>query len=357
MIAISFFACKQKDRHTSLIASLSLGSLFNIDSVASFIKQTPIILRDSSQKIFLNAIDVFINQKNPKAATDVFVKALLVYPNANGYYELGNAYLESGMYNEGLLSYRMAEKLDYKPLNAVLFKQACCYAELDDAKAFDYLSYAIENGFVNRDKIFNEPHFKKIRSQSYFTETYNDAMAGNGNPDAILWEGYSREFAAKQFPYTIDTGSYRMLVNTETISYDYEKFVTEMRDNKFSRDVGNEFFYFAKISANDSLTVVIYGSRSYSGDDEATPVYYYLAAFNSKGNLLDKKLIAGQKLEAEPMKVCNFKSSTNFEITSYENVYEKTKDSDGNNINKVIKRNLQKIEKFIINTSGKIIAG
>lgn len=348
-------SCSDTKNNNISLSRLSFNSLFNLDSVALFVRETPASFKDSSQKVFLNAVQLFVNQKNPVEAISIFIKALLIYPTPGAYYELGNAYLETGKYELALNAYTMAEKLDYKPLNAILFKKACCYAELDDYQSYDYLSYAIENGFVNRDKIFNEPHFHKIRNTIQFTETYNEAMAGNGNADAILWEGYSKEFPEVSFPFLIDTGSYRKIKQADPISYDYEKFVTEMRDYKFSRDVGNEFFYYAKVINSDSITAVVYGSRAYSSDEESIPVYYYLACFDKTGKLIDKKLIAGHKVLDEPVKECSFISSSSFEISEYKNEYQKTKNQYDYEVSKVMKRTFIKTTKFLITVSGKII--
>jgi tetratricopeptide (TPR) repeat protein len=354
VLVIGLLSCTmQQNKKMGMLPLLSMNTIFDLDSVAQYLKMSPSTFKDSSQRIFLHGVNLLVNEKNAAGAAQAFVRALFIYPNAAGYYELGNAYLETGKFEAALSSFKMAEKLDYKPLNAVLFKQACCYAEQDDHKAYKYLSYAIENGFVNTERIFNEPHFRKIRHTVSFTETYNDAMSGNGNPDAILWEGYSKEFPARAFPLTIDTGSHRLMAGIDPISYDYEKFVAEMRDNKFSRDVGNEFFYFAKVASNDSVTAIVYGSRGYSEEYDGDPTYYYLAVFNNNGKLLDKKLIAGHKLEAEPQKVCTIKSWNNFEISEYENIYEKTKEEYP--VNKLIKRNFIKTEKFKIDPSGKIL--
>jgi tetratricopeptide (TPR) repeat protein len=214
---------------------------------------------DSSKKLFLKAVDVFRNGKNPFGAIELFLSSLSVYPTASTYYELGNAYLEKGKFNLALQSFQMAEGLGYDPLSQVLFKQACCYAELDSDQAYEYISYAVENGFVDRNKIFNSPHFAKFRDDAQLQSVYYDAMSGNGDPDEILWHGYLRSYKAARLPLALDSGYFRRMGEPRSISYDYENYIPEMRDGKFSRDVGSIYFYVARLTSGNAFTTLVYG--------------------------------------------------------------------------------------------------
>jgi hypothetical protein len=351
--AIFLLSCHHRPNGLTF-ASLNRIALFDEDSVQYFLANTPEAQADSSKKLFLSAVDFFKNKKKPFAAIELFLHSLSIYPTALSYYELGNAYLENQKFRPALQSFQMAEKLGYSPLGNVLFKQACCYAEMDSMQAFDYVSYAVENGFVNRARIFNSIHFAKYKDDYRLLSAYNEAMAGNGDPDEILWQGYTRDFKQASFPLAIDSGYFLKMGEPQYISYDYETYIPEMRDGKFSRDVGNEFFYVNKLAATDQFTAVVYGCQSY--EENGAPVYYFLACFDPKGKLLDKKVIAGAKTFAEPYKEVTIQNNLQFEIQEYKNEWEKDIEKEGFEDNKIISRQLTGTQKYVINANGKIIS-
>lgn len=353
LTAILFGSCHNSGPEA--VTPLGAYSLFSKDSVRAYLNAVPADRSDSSKKIFLKALDLAKNKKNPAAATTLFLQALSLYPSATGYYELGNAWLESNNPDQALKAFDMAELMDYSPWSYVLFKKACCYGEKEDYDALSYLSYAIQNGFVDRDKIMNNTHLARLNNQEQLTSTYNEAMSGNGDPDAILWEGYSKQFGQSNFPLTIDSGTFANIGKPVTISYDYEKYVTEMRDHKFSRDVGNDFFYFTRVNDNPTFKTVIYGSHSYDGGDHV-PVYYLIASFTRTGRLIDKKMIAGCHTLDEPFKECSFASNHEFEVKEYKNIFEKDTETEGYDNNRIVKRDLINTYKYNIDSTGKFIA-
>jgi hypothetical protein len=212
----------------------------------------------------------------------------------------------------------------------------------------------VQNGFVEKQKILEDVHFANFKNDYQLLTTYNEAMSGNGDPDEVLWHGYSNDFKQVGFPFSVDTGTLRHLGEPQVISYDYEKFVPEMRDNKFSRDVGNEFFYVAKILQTELCHVVLYGCRSYEA--AGSPAYYILASFNPKGKLIDKMVVGGAKTFDENYKVFTAKNARQFQIEEYKLTYEKNTDEDGYNNNKVVSRQLIAARQFAINASGKFVS-
>lgn len=239
-------------------------------------------------------------------------------------------------------------------LGNVLFKEASCFVEMDSIdKMYAYITYAVQNGFVDKDKIINDAHFATFKSDATLLSTYNEAMSGNGDPDEVLWQGYSRDFKPAKFPFSVDSGTLGKMGEPKIISYDYEKFVPEMRDNKFSRDVGSEFFYVASLTQTELNPVVVYGCRSY--ENTGAPVYYILASFNSKGKLVDKMIVGGSKTFDEPSKEFTVQSNLQFEVKEYKNTYEKSTDENGFENNKVISRTLVATHKYAINANGKFM--
>jgi tetratricopeptide (TPR) repeat protein len=353
LVAAILLSCNEQKKPTSF-TYLSKNAVFNKDSLRTFLSTVSAMQADSSKAVFLKGVDLLKNGKKATAAIDLFVQSLRIYPMANTYYELGNAYLQTKDWQEALRSFELAENMDFTPLGSVLFKQASCYAEMENSdKMYDYLKFAVQTGFVDREKIMNNPHFAKYKDEGYLLTVYNQAMSGNGNPEEILWQGYTQDFKQASFPFTIDSGSFSKMGEPQVISYDYEKFVPEMRDNKFSRDVGNEFFYVSRIMQTELCSVVLYGCRSY--EYSGAPVYYILASFDSKGKLVDKMIVGGARNFDDNYKEFKALSKDRFQIQEYKNTYEKNTDENGYENNSITSRSLIATHQFAINANGKFI--
>jgi len=352
LVCIVAGSCKQPQNQFSLDAK----TIFSFDSVSAFVKGVSRRDKDSSQKIFSEALDLLKNRHDAGKSIGLFIRSLVIYPNAKAYYELGNAYLENYEAEHALDAFSMAERLDYSPQGYLLFKKACCYAQMDRlGDMYDYISYAVENGFVDRTLIFNDKFLQKYKNDERFVSAYNDAMAGNGDADAILWEGFSRDFDQASFPLVIDSGYYHSKPSFVSLAYDYDKFIVEMRDAKFSRDVGEEFFYVAKVIDSSKYKTVIYGCKPYD-DDNGGPARYYMATFNIKGRLVDKQMIAGAKFYDSLYNVFSMPDNKQFEIKHYSVAYEKDVQRVGYTDNPVTKMDLVSSDKYTIDSAGRFIA-
>jgi tetratricopeptide (TPR) repeat protein len=354
-----FFSCKEKSSGTTDVkkdvaySQLSDSLRYDTKAIQKFNAGLASQQQDSGKKVFLQAIDLLKNKKDAAGSINLFYKAIALYPNDKTYYELGNAFLESNQPKDALKAFAAAEQLGYSPLSYVLFKTACAYSDLEqEDKGIEYLSHAIENGFVDRDKIFNEPHLAFVRKAYNFTSTYNAAMSGNGDPQTILWEAYSRGYQPSVFPLVINQESYAAIKKVSYISYDYEKFIPEMRDFKFSREVGNEFFYYTKVSAKEKYEAVIYGCNDVNTQSNPL-VSSLLVSYDKTGKLLDKLMVAGHKTYDDPFKVLVLNENLNFEVKDYKQTYEKDPGENGYENNKVTKNELIKTTRYKIDEMGK----
>ena len=353
-ILLALISCKEQKKSVA-INYLSKSNVFEKDSVRNFLNTVNEKQSDSSKVLFLKGIDLLKNGNNTAIAIDTLLYSLSTYPVANTYYELGNAYMKIQDWPMALKAYQMAEAMKFTPLGNVLFAESGCFGELDSTvKMYDYLKYAIQNGFVNREKILNNPHYRKqLDKYDGITSVYNEAMSGNGNPEEILWQGYVQDFKKAAFPYKVDSGFYAKLNEPKIISYDYEKFVPEMRDGKFSREVGSEYFYVAQIMQTEFCNVVLYGCRSY--EEAGSPVYYFLASFNSKGKLIDKMVVSGAKNFDDNYKEFTAQATNHFQIEEFKNTYEKSPTESGYENNRVVSRDLIGNRQYTIDATGKFI--
>ncbi len=343
---------------------LSADAIYQFDSVVTYLRQAHQSQSDTAKKLFLKGIDLSVNQKNAEGSLPFFQQSARFFPDNKTYYELGNVLLNMNQDSVAYQAFNMAEKLNYQPISYVLYKKACSLAGMTGEEDWErreqtiaYLKNAIENGFTDRDKIYNEPKLASIRKSDDFTGMFNEAMSGNGDPATVLWVNYSAGFRPASFPLTINIETLKNIKQPTSISYDFEKFVTEMRDYKFSRDVGQEFFYMAKVASTPAYETVIYGSRSYDYEDNEdlpyVPTQFYLASYSKKGKLIDKLPIAGQLSFEDTFKVATLQQNGNVDIKDYKNTWAKPVGDDGYVGNKVAKSDLIKSSHYRIGKDGK----
>lgn len=355
----SFIACNTKhEKKTSTAPQLTEASIYNKDSVL-YVVETNKATNPESDKQFLSAIDTYRNKKEAGKSIPLFKKSVMLQPQAKAYYELGNALFDTHKYEEAITAYGIAEALNYKPLSKVMYNTACAYSLLEnDTSAMYYLVSAIEYGYANAQNIFKDPDLAFARKNYEFESIVRSALSGASDPDKLQWSLFSREFKPLAFPVTFDMSYSNNLSEDHTISYDYEKYVAEMRDDKFSRDVGMQFYYVGIVKNSDSIRTIVYAGRDeVYGEDikpEDIPTTYYIASFDNKGKLVDKLLIGGHKKLKEPLKVPTIKED-NIQITLLNVTYEKDPDEEGFVNNKIKSKDEIGKEQYSIGKDGKFV--
>lgn len=359
IISFLFFSCKSSKK-TEPTFKLSDRTIFNEDSVLLFTNAEGLNKSDAD-KLFLKGVDTYRNKKNPAKAIQLFKQSIFSKPLAKAYYELGNAYLDVKNYKSSVKAYKIAEKLGYKPLSKLLYNTACAYSlQKNDSLAIYYLVSAIEFGYNNTKSIFSDKDLSYIRSKWYFKQNVADALSGSGDADKLQWNLFSREFKQLALPLTIDMSYANGFSESQTISYDYEKYINEMRDEKFSREVGKSFYSIGVIKGTNDYKVLIYASRDELYDEETEeavkniPTSYYAISLNNSGTLIDKIEIGGRtKLDA-PFKVPTINDNS-INISLLKLNYEKDPEENGYSNNKIISSEEIESQQYTIAPDGHFI--
>lgn len=312
----------------------------------------------SSNQSFLNGLDLFKNKKKPQEAIQAFVTSITRYPTAKAYYELGNAYLETGSYEDALNAYEMAEKLNYEPFAKVLYNKACVYSQL---KKYDqsarYLEYSVQAGYMNIDNINDDPDLKNLRTEEpyLFKRHLNLALDGVSNVENIYWLQYKKRFTQAKLPMSFTNVISGTRFNLENaISYDYERFIPEMRDEKFSREVSKGFYYFAQIADEKNFVALVYLIRDEFMGDQA-PLSYCLVTYTPEGKMIDKHLIAGRESYTDLLKMSKINKDLTVVIDLMETEFEKDLEEHGAYDNPVKSKRKVGEEHLKIDGSGNII--
>ncbi len=347
-----------KENPTASTRTLAAADVFDRRAVSDFLQEAP-REDEAAGKTFLEAIDAYRNDKNLGKAGDLFLQSLRRYPTARGYYELGNVSIDQKDFPAALRAYRMAEAMGYEPLSKLLYNTACAYARLGQPdSALAYVEYAIEAGYTNADNLLKDADLAALRTPDYAYQlrtVYTEALGGASSPEAVLWQSFKREFPQSALPLTLDEASRRRLTEGRLIAFDYEKYVGEMRDEKFSREVGKEFYYYTQVADRPAFTAIVYAVKNSVMSEDLGPVSYVLASYDARGTLIDKMPVAGRDLFEEPLRVCTVQPTLTFEVKDFKTEYAKDPEEAGYVDNKVVSTSLVATKRYRIGETGKFV--
>lgn len=341
----------------TLPIKLSAADLFNGEKVRLFLFQNP-KANPESNKLFLNALDEFKNKKNFQAASEGFKASIKAYPNSKSYYELGNVYMEMKNYQGALDAYSLAEKMGYEPFSKVMFNVACAYSQLKNFEmSADYLQFAIQAGYVNIDNIEKDVDLANLREEEphLFKKNVELALSGVSDIENLYWLQFKRNFVQAAFPINMNMEQGKVSFDDKNrISYDFERFVAEMRNERFSREVSKSFFNFVQVAESKNYVALIYVVKDeFNGD--MSPLTYRLVTYTKTGKIIDKKEIAGREDYSALLKMCTINKDLSFTITNYETTFEKNPDEEGYYDNPIVSKKKIDAEKYRIDASGKIL--
>jgi hypothetical protein len=366
LLAVVLASCESTGPTTTVtktteITPLTTEAMYEPDVVAAFLQLHP-GTDNASTDLFMKGIDAYRNKKDAAAAIPLFVQSILKHPTAKAYFELGNASMDVKNYRTAIAAFRTGEQLGFEPLSKLLYNTACAYAQLykqenswnvamnSDAEApvhsgsgaslrdsaLHYLEYSIEAGYSDAAHINKDPDLATLRQgKEVFTTTYTKALTGSSDPETVQWQAFKRDFPQATLPLNLNNQTAKLVNQEQYISYEYERFVPEMAGERFSREVGKEFHYLARINETPRYTALIYVVKNVIMGDNA-PYGYVLASFDGRGKLIDKMVAGGQVELDELLKVASIQPNLHFEVKEYKQVWEKDPADQGYFDNKVV---------------------
>jgi len=282
--------------------------------------------------------------KDTVGSIPLFKEAILLKPSAKAYFELSSPLLVTHQYDEAIQALYMAEKLGYTPLANVMFRYSYAYSCMITSNnhygdsAIRYMQLAIQMGYAHPEEYLRREYFPKLIAEGSFDKSFSDALSGMAgkNPEKSLWESYSTQFPEVSLPLVVNLPWIKAHPVDDPISFEFEKFIPEMRDNRFSREGGNVYYYIALVKKDPAYTAVVYGTQ-YEGEEDGdetdsnykvpgavstlTPLYY-LATYDSHGKILDRMMVAGRNLLDEPFKAFSIQSNMHFQVQDFIDQYK-----------------------------------
>lgn len=336
---------------------LTKSDLFQGNKVLAFLDNDVKHIQEANE-LFLKGLNSFRNNNNLDSANYYLVASILKEPSAKAYFELGNVYMDKKEYDKAISAYGVAEQLDYEPFSKILYNKSCIYSLQDKQEmAGQYLEYALQAGYINIDHIQKDKDLEKLRESSYFKPAVDKGLRGMSDGDNLFWLQFKKLFAMTNIPLKLQPEmSPEMLEALNYISYDYEKYISEMRDEKFSREVSKGFFYYAKPYENENFVAVVYiVKEEFMG--EYAPLTYMLATYTHEGKLIDKQEIGGRSSLSEAIRFTTLNKNMTINCELRKPKYEKDPNEYGYYENKMISSELIGTQKFKISAKGEIIVG
>lgn len=337
------------------IVSLSVNDILDATKVNLFLKNRATSSTKESNDFFMKGVDAYKNKKALDSARYYFEHSLQQQPTPNAYYELGNVYKELKSYDKALASYKLAERMEYAPFSNILYQMAGTFALKGEPEmAAQHIEYALQSGFTDLNKINSDKDLDSLRKNSeyLFQNAVKNGTRGMSNPETLFWLQFKKQFPLPSYPVTMK-GDLDPEKLSGFISYDFERFIPEMRNAKFSRDVGQSYYYAYNIGENENCTALLYAEVShYIGD--FMPKKFILATFDSKGKLIDKKRIDQFGLIEDELVDLQLGKPFEFTAKLYEMEYEKPLEEDGYWDNKIKNKKLLASYRYKIDSKGKI---
>ena len=346
IITFSFVSCgdpippsKEKIVTKKLPVIITEADLFTSNKILSFLNNEIKFLQEANS-LFLNGVDAYRNKKELDSAAYYFRQSLLKEPTSKSYYELGNLYMSTNKLDDALLSYNMAEQLNYEPFSKILYNKACIYSIQDKRElSSQYIEYAIQAGYSNFDHIEKDTDLDNVRDSYYFKKAMKKGLRGVSNAENLYWIQFKKQFSRIAVPYELEVNIEYNALEEEygQISYEYEKYVAEMRDEAFSREVSKLFYYHSIPYETENIVAVIYIIK----DDfmgEYSPLTYRLATFTHDGKLIDKKVIGGRENLDSHLMVPYLNLNQTINIAQFTLEYEKDPNEYGYYNNPIVSK-------------------
>ena len=334
---------------------LSDSDLFETTKIFAFL-QNEVKFIEEANKLYLNGLDAFKNKRNLDSADYYLRQSILKEPSGKAYYELGNVYMDQERYDKALSAYDLAENLDYQPFSKILYNKSCLYSLQKNVEmSGQYLEYALQAGYNNLDHIDKDADLAELRKSEHFKPALEKGVRGMSNSKNLFWLQFKKLFPKYPFPHTIEAQlDEKIMAGMQYISYDFEKYISEMRDEKFSREVSKGFYHYGQMYETDAYVAVVYiVKEEFMGD--AAPLLYRMATFTHDGKLIDKQRIGGKEYLSDDIWSTTFNDDRTIDVKILKPTYEKDPDDEGYYENKIVSTQEVGQLKFEVDNKGMIV--
>jgi hypothetical protein len=306
------------------LTRLTKENMYDKDLVSDVIFDSHELLIDSlknkSSKLFLQGVDLYKNKKNPDAAIDLLKQSVLVFPQVNTYYEIGQVMMDMQANAkrgskradliEALQAYKVAEHLQYQPTSMVYYNMACAdnlLGSIDSNSGIDKFTFhlnqavsdlrsAFQNGFSDTTMLQNDKRLASVMKTDSYKQMISELhVQKKSDTVETIFSTYKAIFPTLTQPFVISADSVDMRNYNTEISFDFARFIPEMENTEFSRDVSHDYYVVGKLTETPIYTAIIYTSTEFGGEGPypyLEPHYIKLVTYAPNGYIIDSRLIA-----------------------------------------------------------------
>ncbi|MCH2224965.1 MAG: hypothetical protein MK066_09375 [Crocinitomicaceae bacterium] len=334
---------------------LSRSDLFETAQIFAFLQNEEKEI-DEANQLYMHGLDSFKNKKDLDSAVQYLEASILKEPTAKAYYDLGNVYMSKEEYDIALKAYDLAEQLEFQPFSKILYNKACIYSlKKEEELAGHYLEYALQGGYSNLEHIGKDEDLKNLREKGWiYKNALKKGMRGMSNTENLFWLQFKRQFPKRSLPIELPI----TILESESgeltfVSYEFERYISEMRDEKFSREVSKGFYHFAQAYETEKFVAIVYVVKEEFLGAYA-PLQYRLATFTHEGKLIDKKNIGGSEVLGGELLSATLKENFTVDIDIVEVLYENDPESYGYMDNPILSTEIIGAMQYVIQSNGKI---
>lgn len=270
---------------------ISDNAMFNADSIAKALENATEVQKNEGRKYFLRAMDLLVNEKKALESIVLFKDAIRYFPDGRMFLFLTKAYIELNDIVNAAKTNEIGFKIGCDPYYELPFNDALINAlKKDTASCISSLYEAVNEGFLNKDKIVNEKRFDFIRDHHDYVSMMVNTFNNDAKLKALLFKNYLKIIPDLSLPYEESIDSVSNHPGDKYINYDYAVFIPEMEDGRFSRDVTNEYFYVGKIKLENNCHAVVYKTY-FAIADTLNPTKTYVITYDSVGTVIDDEVI------------------------------------------------------------------
>jgi hypothetical protein len=335
LAAVVLFACNSRPGND--YTPLTLSAIYNPDSVRLALDGGD---AGAADKKLAAAIDQFKKTKDTAGSIPLFKEAILLKPTAKAYFELSGALLATYNKEEAIQALHIAERLGYSPLANVMIRYCYAYSLMTGPYGADsfgdtairYMQLALQMGYARPQDFLQRGYFPTLARSGGFAKAFSDALGGMAgrDPQKSLWDSYAGQFPEVPLPLAINLPWIKSHPLDDAISFEFQKFIPEMREGKFDRGGGTVYYYIALIRKSPAFTAVVYGEQ-YEDDDseeaaeadssnqavhEQTTVtsVFSLVTYDGQGKIIDRLRVAGRDGQETSFKAFAIQPNLHFQV-------------------------------------------
>jgi tetratricopeptide (TPR) repeat protein len=331
------------------------ADIFKQDSILKWIDKATRDQITKGKQLYMQGLDLYINQKNAAGAIKLFRESILYYPDPETYTYLGNAYVDTGdtIYADSSLFslYQPDQNLMYAFARLSALKK-------DTARAIESLAEAFAYGFSNKKKFENDKIFDYLRSERGFVALVVNYLKNDEKLKETLFKSFLASAPELKLPFvmmkdSIFESDMQAMYKMNSINYDFAAFISGMEDGRFSRDVSNLYFMVGRFDAGNNTQAVIYKSVIIMADT-LPPVEVKMATFDSLGNLIEE-ITFGQFTLPETLLTGTIDENKVITLKESKMKWKKNPLDEGYAGNEYEGEELVSEKKYVINSTGHIV--